>query len=256
MRTSYIITVMLLLNAGGIFAQETDKKIHHLITFKPSFIQIKDEFNYGLVHNGLDLAGEYSLSLSGERYSFEYKATLSFGANYKQGLGLALSFKPFDLFYGFKMNDNPSIQLTLGPYTAGYYMWQLYPELQSGKMFWLSSYEVGPRFRIPLPLKGRILHLSVSSSLASLNSRPEMTTEEYYYSLTFADFVRNPHSNMTLVSIKDFNHTQLLMELADSDKKFSMGYEFNYMGYLNAPAFKYMAHSIIFKWKIGTKNPK
>jgi hypothetical protein len=83
-----------------------------------------------------------------------------------------------------------------------------------------------------------------------------MTTEEYYYSLTFADFVRNPHSNMTLVSIKDFNHTQLLMELADSDKKFSMGYEFNYMGYLNAPAFKYMAHSIIFKWKIGTKNPK
>ena len=123
-------------------------------------------------------------------------------------------------------------------------------------MFWLSSYEVGPRFQISLPLKGRILHLSVSSSLASLNSRPEMKTEEYFYSLTLADFVRNPHSNMTFGSIKDFNHTQLILELADPDKKFSMGYEFNYMGYLNAPTFKYMAHSIILKWKIGTKNLK
>jgi hypothetical protein len=233
-----------------------DKKLHHSISFKPSFIQIKDEFNYGLVHNGLDLAGEYSMSLSGERYLFEYKAALCFGANYKQGLGLAWSFKPFDLFYSFRLNNNPSIQLTLGPYSAGYYMWQLYPELQSGKMFWLSSYEVGPRFRISLPLKERILHLSVSSSLTSLNSRPEMTTEEYYYSLTFADFVGNPHSNMSLASIKDFNHTQLLMELADPDKKFSMGYEFTYLGYLNAPTFKYMAHSIILKWKIGTNNPK
>ena len=256
MKTANIIGVILLLNAGGLIAQDIEKKMQHSISFKPSFVQIKDQFNYGLVNNGLDLAGEYAMTLSRERYTLAYKAELGLGANYKQGLGLAWSFKPLDVYYGFRLNNHPRAPLTLGPYAAGYYMWQLYPELQSGKMFWLSSYEVGPRFQISLPLKGRFLHLTVSSSLASLNSRPELRTEEYYYSLTFADLVRKPHSNMTFVFLDVFNHTQFILELTDPNKKFSMAYEFNYIGYLNAPGFKYMAHSIFLKWKIRTKNLK
>jgi hypothetical protein len=251
MKTANILSVILLLNAGGLFSQDMGKKIQHSISFKSSFIQIKDEFNYGLVNNGLDLAGEYSLTLSGERYTIAYKAGLGFGANYKQGLGLAWSFKPVDVYYGFRLNNSPSVPVTLGPYLAGYYMLQLYPELQSGHMFWFSSYELGPRLLVSQPLKGRILHTSVSSSMASLNSRPEVRTEEYYYSLTFADFVRNPHSNMIFGFLNVFNHTQFILELAAPDKKGSIGYEFNYMGYLNAPTFKYVSHSIILKWKIG-----
>jgi hypothetical protein len=256
MKTTSVIIVILLLNTIGLSAQDPGKKMHQSISFKSGFIQIKDEFNYGLVNNGLDLAGEYALTLPGVRKTFAFKAGLSFGANYKQGLGLAWSCKPLDVYYGFRLNNNPLVPLTLGPYVAGYYMWQLYPELQSGKMFWLSSYELGPRILISLPVKNRTLHLSVSSSLASLNSRPEMKTEEYYYSLTFADFITNPHSNMTFGFLDVFNHTQFILELADPDKKMSVAYEFNYIGYLNPPNFKYLSHSILLKWKIGTKKLK
>ena len=255
MKTSCIIIVILLLNNGVLLAEDRGKNMHQSISLKSSFIQIRDEFNYGLVHNGLDISGEYTLTLSGEKNTFMYHAGLSFGANYKQGLGLAWSFKPLDIYYGFRLDHHSRVSLTLGPYVAGYYMWQLYPELQSGKMFWISSYEIGPRILMSLPLKSRTLHFSFSNSLVSLNSRPEWRTEEYFYSLTFADFITNPHSNMTFGYLEVFNHTQILLGLSHADKKMSVAYEFNFIGYQESPTFKYVSHSIVLKWKIG-KNIK
>jgi hypothetical protein len=237
-------------------AQETGRQIEHTATFKSQYVQIKDEFNYGLVNRGLNLAGEYTLVSSTDRNIFMYEAELGFGVNYNQGLGMIWSLKPFDLFYGFNINKNQSMSVTLGPYLAGYYKWQLYPELQSGHMFWLSSYEIGPRIQISLPVKNRILNVSLSSTVASLNSRPEFKTEEYYYSLTFSDFVKNPHSNMTLGSVNVFNHTDFILELKHPEKGFSISYEFEYMGYLDTPAFRYMAHSINLNWKIENKKSK
>lgn len=237
-------------------AQDRGRKSEHRISFKSQYIQIKDEFNYGLVHRGLNLAGEYALISYTDRNKFMYEAELGFGANYNQGLGMIWSLKPFDLFYGFRINDNPALPITLGPYLAGYYKWQLYPELQSGHMLWLSSYETGPRIQISLPLKSNILNLSFSNSIAGFHSRPEVKTEQYYYSLTLADFVKNPHSNMTFGSLNVFNHTDVILELARPDKGFSISYEFEFIAYLDAPTFKFMAHSINLNWKIGNKKSK
>ena len=234
-------------------AQETSTKKEHSLTIKSQFIQIKDEFNYGLVHRGLNLAGEYTYTRLSEKNKFSYQAELGFGANYNQGLGMIWSLKPLDLFYGFRINADPKLPITLGPYLAGYYKWQLYPELQSGHMFWMSSYEIGPRMELSLPVKNRLLHMSLATSLASLNSRPVYVTESYYYSLTFSDFVRNPHTNISFGSLNTFTHTDLRLELAHPEKSFSIAYEFEFMGYLKAPEFKYIVHSINLIWKLGTK---
>jgi hypothetical protein len=164
------------------------------------------------------------------------------------------SLKPFDFFYGFRLNNNPDMPMTLGPYLSGYYKWFLYPELQSGHMFWLSSHELGPRFQISLPVKSRLLNISLATSLASLNSRPVAQTEQYYYSLTLSDFVSNPHSNMSFGSVNLYNHSDLRIELAHPPGKgFSIAYEFEYMGDFEGPAFRYMAHSINLNWIHGYK---
>jgi hypothetical protein len=234
-------------------AQNAGKRTEHSVSFKSQFLQIKDEFNYGLVHRGMNLVGEYTLVSHLDRNKFMYQAELGFGANYNQGVGMIWSLKPFDLHYGFSLNDSPELPITLGPYLAGYYKWQLYPELQSGHMFWISSYETGPRLELSVPMKKKLLHISLSTSLLSLNSRPEYTTEEYYYSLTFSDFVRNPHSNMTFGSWNLFNHTDLRIEWIQPEKGFSIAYEFEFMGYWDEPAFRYIAHSVNLNWKIGNK---
>lgn len=246
----------LILFSAVLVAQDTGREPVHSLSFSPGFIQIKDEYNYGLVNSGLNLAGRYAMTLTTGRNTLAYKAELGFGMNYNNGLGMAWSLKPFDLLYGFGLYNDPACKVTLGPYVSGYYLWQLYPELQSGHMFWFSSYELGPRVLVSAPVKSRILNISLSGSVAGLNSRPDRTSEEYYYSLTFSDFAGNPHSNMKFGSVNVFNHFHLMVEWVIPDKKFTVGYAYEYIGYGEFPAFRYSLHSIELNWVIGNHKTK
>jgi len=245
--------VCLILNSLWIFSQQEEPDVSHNITFKPQFLQIKDEFNYGLVHNGLNLAGEYSRISSSAYNSFIYSAELGFGVVYREGVGMNWSLTPADLFYGFRLNKNSEVPVLLGPYMLAIYKWQLYPELQSGHIFWFSSYELGPQLQVAVPVKEKHISFELSFSLAGLNSRPEPATEQYYYSLTFADFVKNPHSNMSFGSLNQYGHVHFTAQLSDPDRSTAFAYEFELFNYRLEPMFKYMTHSITFQWKLGKK---
>jgi hypothetical protein len=252
----FLLIICLSLDPRLLRAQDSENNIQHMISMKSKFTQIKDEFNYGLVNNGFNPGIEYSLVSGTEKNIIIYRTELDFGANFKKGLGMAWSLKPVDLFYGFRVNRNPEILVTLGPYIAGNYKWMLFPFLQSGKMFWISSWELGPRIMVSLPYKEKIISVSIANSVAGLVSRPLMKTEEYFYSLSLLDFVRNPHTNMTFGLQNVFNHTSLNVELTGQGKKRSLSYEFEFMGYMKEPMFRYLSHSINLKWKIANKKLK
>jgi len=245
--------VCLILTSSALNSQHNNREVGHYIKFKPQFLQIKDEMNYGLVHNGLNLAGEYARVSSAGSNTFIYSAEIGFGVNYRQGIGMAWSFTPADLYYGFRLNKKSEIPVVLGPYIAAIYKWQLYPELQSGHMTWFSSYELGPRLLVSLPVQGKTVNFELSGSMAGLNSRPEPLTEQYYYSLTFVDFVKNPHSNMDFGSLNQYGHIHFVARLPNPDRKLSFAYEFELFIYTNAPSFKYLTHSITLNWKPGNK---
>jgi len=164
MNVRTLSTLLILLMSLGAVAQESKRDIVHQLGFKTQYLTIKDGYNYGLAHRGLNLAGAYSLNFSPGRNRFSYDAEFSFGVNYNQGMGMSWNLKPFDLFYGFRLNKNPDLTLLLGPYMSGYYQWQLYPELQSGHMLWFSSYEAGIKFWGTYPLKSKLLTVSLASS--------------------------------------------------------------------------------------------
>ena len=85
------------------------------------------------------------------------------------------------------------------------------------------------------------------------DSRPEPVTEQYYYSLTFADFVKNPHSNMEFGSLNQHGHIHFMAQFPNPDRKLSFAYEFEFFTYVKAPSFSYMTHSITLNWKLGKK---
>ena len=256
MKKDLIIIVVLLASVINLKAQENKAEITNYISLNPQFVQIKEGLNYGLVNNGMNLDLEYARISSTDSKTLIYSAELGFGANYRQGLGMNWVFKPLGVFYGFKLTQSPAVEVILGPYAETYYMWQLFPELQSGHMFWLSSYEIGPQVLISMPIKNRVLRLSLSNSVFSLNSRPENKTEEYYYSLSFADFAGNPHSDMSFGFQDTFNHVDLQLSLSGPNKKFSIGYELEYFGFLAAPKFEMLTHSINLKWRLGNGKNK
>jgi len=253
MRVKYLgLLILALLTITGR-AQVSTRNLQHIVSFKTQFLQIKDGYNYGLAHSGLNLAGAYTLNLSTDRGTFSYETEIAFGINYNQGLGMAWSFKPFDFYYGFRLNDNPDLSFMLGPYLSGYYKWQLYPELQSGHMLWFSSYELGPELWLTFPLGSRIMKASLASSLAGFTSRPQTSPEVYFYSLTFHDFVSNVHSNMTFGSLDRFRHLDIQLILLGKNSRRTIGYEFEYISYSDDIDFQYMIHSVNLTWQVGNK---
>lgn len=253
MKSKYLFVLVLFLVMLEGMAQEQDRELNHLLSFKTQYLQIKDSYNYGLSHRGLNLAGAYSLSFEQGKNRFSYDTELSFGVNYNRGIGMAWFFKPFDLFYGFRLNDNPALILILGPYLSGYYQWQLYPELQSGHMGWVSSYETGPELWASYPMENKLLIVSIASSLFAVNSRPQTSPETYFYSLTLKDFVSNVHSNMKFGSLNVYRHFQIQLALSGLGKRFSIAYQLEYMNYLKYPKYKYLIHSINLTWEVGNK---
>ena len=85
-RTLAIMGIMCF--ATILSAQDTGKKTEHTLSFKSQYVQIKDEFNYGLVNRGLNLVGEYTLVSHMDKNVFSYQAELGFGVNYNQGVGM------------------------------------------------------------------------------------------------------------------------------------------------------------------------
>ena len=152
------------------------------------------------------------------------------------------------------MNNDIPRPLFVGAYLATNYNWQLYPELQSGHMFWWSSIELGPKLFYNLPIKDKLLKMSFSTSLLGWTSRPEPSNETHFYSLKFSDFVKNPHSNLTFGTSSRFNHTHIEIEMQNkAPKKFSIAYAFEYFGYYEAPEISQITHSIHLKWRVGKK---
>ena len=247
------IAILFLFAVEGM-TQEQTRDLRHRVSFRPQYVSIKDAYNYGLAHHGLNLAGAYSLTSASDESVFSYETEIGFGANYNQGLGLAWTFKPFDFFYGFRLNNNPDLTLVLGPYLSGNYRWHLYPELQSGHMLWFSSYEIVPELWASIPLEHRLLTVSVASSLFALNSRPQTSPETYFYSLTFNDFVSNVHSDMKAGGLGVYQHLHIQLAFSNKDDRFRIGYGFEYQGYSEFPEYRYITHSVNLSWQVGHKN--
>ncbi len=236
-----------------LYGQEKHTKVgvYQYMTLKTAFFQIKDDFTYGLVFNGVNLAGRYTLEKTTEKKTFIYAPEISLGANYNIGAGLSLGFVPIDVFYGYQTDIIPSKPSILGAYFSTNYNWQFYPELQGGQMYWFTSIEIGPQFVLTLPVRKTSLKFIFSNSVAGFTSRPKPQTESYFTSRKFSDFVSNAHSNLQFGSYNSFNHTYFEVELLRKDKKLSFAYAFEYYGYYNEPGLNFVSHAINLIWKIG-----
>lgn len=236
-------------NALSQNKSEASNRSVNKISFKTQFIQIKDEFNYGLVYSGINLAAAYTFIKITEKSIWDYNPEIAFGATFNKGAGFSWRFKPIDLYYGRKLKSKP---ITIGAYFATDYQWQQYSELQGGRLFWFSVIEVGPKASFRIPLNSFSLDVSVANSLMGFTSRPEPSTETYYYSFNFSEFVSVAHQNLTFGSYGSFNRTKLEIEMQkDSWKRFSIGYSFEYFGYYNEPTLSYLNNSINMNCKLG-----
>lgn len=251
-KTFLSVLIITFLFASNIQSQVKDSVPvkNNEIVLKNQFFQIKDNFNYGLVHTGLTLKMAYQHEVEIQNNFLSYRPELGFGANYRKGIGLIWQLKPIDFFYGNKITNNYG-HFICGLYGTTNYNWQLYPELQSGHMFWNTSFEVGPQIIVKKRIKNKLLNIRFSNSLIGWISRPEPSTEEYYYALAISDFISNAHSNLKFGSLNMFNHTNIEVKMNNENKKkLSFSFELDYWGYYPKPKLSMLSYSFNLNWKI------
>ena len=246
------LLILFLLGIGQALAQPGKISSTHHLGFGLQYHQIKEFANYGLVNQGLNLSLKYDYQNLKNNRLFSYNPIIAFGPNYRYGLGLNWHFKFVDFYYGFRICNKDTRSLFLGPYASINYLLQMYPEMQSGNIFWFTTMEVGPKLQWFLNFDERRVTVKASTSVAGYTSRPEESTEQYFYSQKMSDIIKNSHSDLQLGSFKSFNHTYLEVNYANPVKnKLSLGYAFEYFGYYTAPTYSYLTHSILLTWQLG-----
>ncbi len=234
----------------------TTNKTHSLV-FGLQFYQIKEGMNYGLVFNGINLAIGYEYERINHSSMFRYKPKLDFGVNFQKGIGLNWRFTPIDVFYGFQIFKSSKNTYYLGPYISTNYLWQLYPELQSGHLFWYTLFDIGPKIISIYKVGSNTFSISIATSVMGFTSRPEFDPkwESHFYTLRFFDWVEKMNSNFNFGSFGLLNHTDIEVEFANIlGDGLSLAYEFEYFGYFDTPKYQYLSHSLNFKWCIGNNN--
>ena len=248
--------IAILLFSTGLLAQdnlERESK-NHSFTFTTQYIQIKDDFTYGLAYGGVNLMIGYDFIKQTRNATFTYTPEIGFGGIFNKGAGFTWRFKPIDVYYGFRYasrSNNRGFN-SIGAYLAADYQWQQYPELQGGRLYWFTALELGPRISYILPVKNKEIHITFSSSLAGFTSRPEPSTETYFYSFGLSEFISSAHRDMKFGSFNLFNRTRFDVELANLKAgRFSLTYGFEYFGYFQDPRLSFMNHSLKLKIKFG-----
>ncbi|MFO7889873.1 MAG: hypothetical protein R6V04_05995 [bacterium] len=247
-----ILSLIMIILTTSVKAQDIDINNKQFIHLKLQHSQTKDTFTYGLVFKGVNFVIGYSLIKKTEQRIFFCSPDLTLGINSNKGVGLSFQFTPIDLGYGFQLNDSKISPVFLGPSVATHYRWNLYPEIQSGQMYWFTSIELGSTLIVQHPWKKMLWKVTLTNSLAGWCSRNPPCTEKYFFSLKFSDFIHNAHSHFKFGSFNLFNHTVLdILALNLLSKRISLGYEFEYLGYFQSPKLQYLTHSLNLRWKIG-----
>ena len=256
MKSRKVFLIPFLLFPYVLYGQEMDsieypQKAHYVFV-KTQFSQYKDQFNYGLVFSGINLDLGYNFTRSKENKITSYEGGIAVGINSNKGNGISLRIKPLDYFYGFKLESMP---ITIGPYVSADYVWQLYPYIQSGHMFWFTAYDIGPNVIFNIPIKSRTLECVFSNSLFGFTSRPEPGTETYFYSLNLKDFFEFSHQNLKFGFFNNYNHSQFQFGLLNPEKqRLRIRYSFEYYGYYNDPKLSIIFHSLNLNLKLGKRH--
>lgn len=249
-RVFFSLLTGFMLCATGSLAQDS-LNISHYAGIKVKFEQLKDQFNYGLVYSGGGIEIQYLFQRSSDKDLLQYHGSFGMGLNSNKGMGVNITLIPCDLFYGHKLRKDKNSTTYLGGYFLDYFNWQLYPDVQSGHLFWFSSLEIGPQVIHRVHLRSSQLSISLANSFTGFLSRPVPSTETTYYSLKLSNFIKKARSHMTPGSFESFNHTRLRFDLQSKNNRRIFSYGFNYFGYFKNPDLNYIEHSLSIILKIG-----
>jgi len=160
-------------------------------------LQIKDRYNVGMVFNGVQLEYRYGALWTINKHEILYQPKLGFGAVFNRKiLGLQLpKFAPVNLTWAIRFYEQNGHIIKAGANLITDYSYQLYPDLQTGHLFWSSEIGISPVMQYTYQWGSKRIGVYAQNSLLGFTShKPEYNS--YWFSLKAKEWFVEPHKNM------------------------------------------------------------
>jgi hypothetical protein len=221
------------------------KQSHSIIL---GFLQIKEEFNRGMVFNGIQLQYVYGITRKIGGSELTYQPGLIFGMAWSREMtGYKTGVSPVNISYEIFIFQNNGHTLKAGANLAGNYYYQMYPGLHGGHLFWASEIGLSPLLKYQYQFNNSRLVCSLQNSLLGFVSHTEKNGP-YFYSFGAGDFFIRPHEDMKFGSFNNYDHTKLSLEfIPNTEKTHSFLYAFDYLGIWYHTKYQQLDHSLVWR---------
>ena len=222
-----------------------------------SYLELKDDFNYGLVFRGPDIGIEFGHNNVNEKYYFEFSSRLEGGGKTTIGTwGFRWYISPINARYLWKVTESDGFNLYVGPSTRVNYNIQTYPDLHAGPIIWMSNYDLGVSVNSFFSLGNKLLEVRLNTNLFGWHSRPSEDRDPYFYESGFGDNFSQLHEKLNPGGLSEFRQTEFETRLYFKGKKRSqsISYLFAFTGYYNRVEFRELIHSLKFTWFIKSQD--
>lgn len=242
-----LIPLFLLLAHTVVSAQPDENKSQVLI--ETGVFQTQHNLNYDLVFSGGYLGLGYQSEWWTDRTVLIYTADLRFAAMQNKGIAFHWQLSPVYLSYAWKID-----QLCIGPYTSLNYMWQQHPQVQGGRVFWLTAIELGLATQHTFHINQTWIKGKALTSVAGFCSSTSPSVEEHYFSLRFSDIIGSSHENFELHTVQNYIHIKIGAEVAlKKTSRLSLGYDFEYYHSSSLTNVKVLFHSLLLNYLINKR---
>jgi len=222
---SSIILIFLIFSGTPLLSQNKNE-----INLSAGFIQIKDDFNQGMVFNGTQINFQYRHLWDLSVVELTYNPKIALGIAFNRGMiAVNINFVPVDISCLKTIYESNRHSVKAGLNFATNYSYQSYPDLQNAHLFWFGEIGFSPEIQYKYQWDGRGVKISLQNSVLGFVSR-NTSNDPYFYSLKFSDFIVRPHKHMKFGSFDKYNHTKFRIEyLPDVSKTNSFGFCLEYI---------------------------
>ncbi|MDR2084620.1 MAG: hypothetical protein LBP67_06470 [Bacteroidales bacterium] len=173
------------------------------------FLQLKEEFNQGMVFDGVQFDFQYKKSWSFSKFEISYQPEVAIGVSFDRKMtAVNFDLSPVNVTFVATVFERNAHELKVGGNFATNYNYQAYPDLHSGHLFWFTEIGLSPQIEYSYKWKNQLVNVLFTNSLLGFVSRPEKN-DPYFYSLKFVDFIKFAHQDLKFGSFDKYNHTQI-----------------------------------------------
>ena len=213
-------------------------------------LQLKDEFNLGMVFNGAQLEYRYSLKWEINDHEILYQPKVGAGLAYNREMtGGQIHIAPINVTWTMPFYVKNGHTIRGGANFVTDYNYHFY-ELNDSPLFWTAEIGFSPVMQYGYQWDNKRVTVNLQNSLFGFTSHRQ-GYDPYLWIMDWKDFVVEPNKNFKFGSINNYNHTNISLEFVPNISKIhSFAYEFDYLGLFWGNQFHRINHNLFWRMSL------